>query len=226
MKISIIVFPGSNCDQDIKNSLISCMKITPKMVWYLDEFSLDTDLVIIPGGFSYGDYLRSGAIASKSSIMKKIISISKKGIPIFGICNGFQILTEANLLPGTLVLNNSLKFICRNVFLQISNNDSLFSKFYKKNEIIELPIAHKMGNFRIRDKDLSSLIDNNQIIMRYCSMLGVCDDTTNPNGSIHNIAGLINKEGNIFGMMPHPERYYNNINKDLHMQKIIKSLLS
>ena len=199
--------------------------MNPKLVWYLDDIPDRTDLVIIPGGFSYGDYLRSGAIAAKSNIMSKIIKLSGKGIPIIGICNGFQILTEANLLPGTLVLNNNLKFICKNVFLKITNSKSLFTNSFSSNEIIQLPIAHKSGNYRIDNNNFKELVDNNQIVMRYSSQSGVCKDEFNPNGSIYNIAGIINKKGNILGMMPHPERHSGNINVDIYMKKILKSIL-
>ena len=224
MNISIIVFPGSNCDKDVKNSIINTTKVNPKLVWYQDDIPSNSELIIIPGGFSYGDYLRSGAIASKSYIMKKIISLSKKGLPIIGICNGFQILTEANLLPGTLVLNTNLKFVCKNVDLKIINNSSIFSNCFDNNEVIRLPIAHKIGNFRINQIDLKNLIDCNQIIMQYCSEDGSCIEKFNPNGSMHNIAGIMNKKGNILGMMPHPERHYGSQNIDFYMKKIINSI--
>ena len=225
MKVSIIVFPGSNCDKDVEKSVTLSLNMKPKLVWYLDDIPDRTDLVIIPGGFSYGDYLRTGAIAAKSNIMSKVIKLSGKGIPLIGICNGFQILTEANLLPGTLVLNNNLKFICKNVFLKITNSKSIFTNSFSINEIIQLPIAHKSGNYRIDNNNFKELIDNNQIVMRYSSQSGICKDEFNPNGSIYNIAGIINKKGNILGMMPHPERHYSNKNVDIYMRKILKSIL-
>ncbi len=226
MNVCIIVFPGSNCDKDIEKSLISSLKIKPMLIWYLDELPSNPDLIIIPGGFSYGDYLRSGAIASKSRIMKNIINLSKKGIPIIGICNGFQILTEANLLPGTLVLNNKLKFLCKNTYLKIINNKTNFTKNYNLNEVIQMPIAHKMGNYQASDYDFRKLIDNNQIIMRYCSDDGICNERYNPNGSIYDIAGIVDQNGLVLGMMPHPERHYGHTNVDINMKKIITSLTS
>tara|TARA_S200000501_G_C20733664_1_gene704030 strand:+ start:90 stop:773 length:684 start_codon:yes stop_codon:yes gene_type:complete len=223
MKPSIIVFPGSNCDRDIFSSLQNIYGKDPNLVWYEDDFPKKTDLIIIPGGFSFGDYLRCGAIASKSKALNKINIFIKKGTPIIGICNGFQILTEAGFLPGTLLMNKNLKFICKCVDLLLTNKNCKFTNSFNTSRII-LPIAHKVGNYYINQHGLNSLIENDQIIFRYSSSKGQCNDANNPNGSIYNIAGIINKRGNVLGMMPHPERFYNNIDKDLIMKRIIESI--
>ena len=224
MTPSIIVFPGSNCDNDIFNSIKNIYGLNPNLVWYQDVIPKRTELIIIPGGFSFGDYLRCGAIAAKSKILKQINEFIKKGTPVLGICNGFQVLTEANFLPGTLLMNKNLKFICKCVNLSVVNNESSFTNLFNKNETINLPIAHKVGNYYINENGLEKLISNNQIIFRYSSESGSCNQNNNPNGSVFNIAGIINNKGNVMGMMPHPERYYNNKDKDIIMKKIIESL--
>ena len=223
MKVSIVIFPGSNCDQDIASSLFSITKKKPTLVWYKDSIPNNTSLIILPGGFSFGDYLRSGAIASASKIIREVISFSKKGVPIIGICNGFQILTEGNLLPGTLIINNNLKFICKDVFLKVINDKSIFSKAIK-DRIFNLPIAHKMGNYVISKNDLEKIKSNDQILFKYCSKSGDTSNKYNPNGSIENIAGIISENHKILGMMPHPERFTEIKQKDLIMKKILRSL--
>jgi len=224
MNSSVIVFPGSNCDLDIANSIFETTGKKANFVWYNDKISKNTDLVIIPGGFSFGDYLRSGAIASTSNIIKQIVNLSSKGIPILGICNGFQILTEAKLLPGALILNNNLKFICKEISLKIENIDCIFTRGIK-DKIVRLPIAHKMGNYRVTKEILNKLIDNQQIVFRYSNLKGECDEKSNPNGSIFNIAGILDKNKKILGMMPHPERYTSLKKKDIVMKKILNSIL-
>ena len=224
MKPSIIVFPGSNCDQDIFNSIKNIYGHKPNLIWYQDIIPKNTDIIILPGGFSFGDYLRCGAIAAKSKILKQINDFIKKGTPVLGICNGFQILTEAGFLPGTLLMNKNLKFICKCVNLSVVNTNSSFTNFFSKNDIINLPIAHKVGNYYIDKSKLEKLIINNQIIFRYSSESGKCEQASTPNGSVYNIAGIINEKGNVMGMMPHPERFYNNANKDTVMKKIIESI--
>ena len=224
MTASILVFPGSNCDIDIFNSISSISGEKPNLVWYSEKIPKNTDLVVIPGGFSFGDYLRSGSIAATSKIISHVKSLAIKGIPILGICNGFQILTEAKLLPGTLILNNNLKFICKEIYLKISNNKSLFTKELP-NKIINMPIAHKMGNYRVSQNKLSELIDKNQIAFRYSSSKGACDSKSNPNGSVYNIAGVLSENNKILGMMPHPERFTNIIDKDVIMKTILKLIL-
>ena len=224
MNVSIIVFPGSNCDLDIFNSILSITNIKPKLIWYDDYIPKNTDFIIIPGGFSFGDYLRSGAIASTSKIIKQVYQLSKKGLPILGICNGFQILTEAKLLPGTLIMNKNLKFVCKEVKLKIINNTSIFTKKIN-DEVIELPIAHRMGNYTISNEELNEVINKDQIAFKYCSSQGKCDEQSNPNGSIQNIAGILSKNKRVLGMMPHPERFKSLRSKDVIMRKIIRSMI-
>lgn len=198
MKFAVIVFPGSNCDVDMYHAIKDELGEEVEYVWHdvesLDEF----DGILLPGGFSYGDYLRSGAIARFSNVMKAIIEAAEKGKPILGVCNGFQILLEAGLLPGAMRRNNSLKFICRPVELRVENNETMFTAAYEKDEVITIPIAHGEGNYYCDEETLQKLIENRQIVFRY--------HTENPNGSLHDIAGIINEQGNVLGMMPHPER--------------------
>jgi len=205
MKITIIVFPGSNCDRDIATAIKKCLNISPKMVWHKDSMLPKTDLIILPGGFSHGDYLRAGSIASRAIIMKEVIKKAKNGTPVLGICNGFQILTECGLLPGILMQNKSMKFICKYVNL-ISNHKNFWvsEKYLKK--VISYPIAHQDGNYYASSAIIQKLEDENRIIFRYCSMNGKVDQDSNINGSINNIAGIVNDNGRILGMMPHPER--------------------
>ena len=216
MKPAIIVFPGSNCDQDILHSIRNIYGKAPKLIWYQETIPNKTDLIIIPGGFSFGDYLRCGAIAAKSNIISQINKFVSKGTRVLGICNGFQILTEARLLPGMLLMNKNLKFICKNTHLIVKNNTSKFTNKFNKNETLQMPIAHKVGNYFISEDGLKSLISNNQIILR--SPIKVFKRNRNPNGSTYNITGITNKTGNVMGMMPHPERFYNNKNKDFAMK--------
>ena len=205
MKSSVIVFPGSNCDRDVAVALEK-FQIKNKMVWH-DETSLpQSDLVVLPGGFSYGDYLRTGCIASKSKIVKDVIKHAKKGGLILGICNGFQILIETGLLPGVLLRNAKLRFLSKNVFLKVINTKNKFCKNYEKKNVIELPIAHNEGNFFADDNIIKELEDKNMIAFKYCDKNGNINEKFNPNGSTNNIAGLLSENKNILGMMPHPER--------------------
>ncbi len=224
MKPSIIVFPGSNCDKDIFHSIKNIYGKPPNLIWYQNEIPHNTDLIIVPGGFSFGDYLRCGAIAAKSKILKQINLFINKGTPVLGICNGFQILTEAGFLPGMLIMNKSLKFICKCVDLLVTNSVSKFTNTLRNNEILTLPIAHKVGNYYIDNDGLDKLISNNQVVLRYSNIRRQCTDIQNPNGSIYNIAGIVNAKGNVMGMMPHPERFYDDVKKDEIMKKIIVSL--
>jgi len=204
MHSSVIIFPGSNCDRDISVALEK-FGFKNSMVWHNENELPKSDLIVLPGGFSFGDYLRTGIIASKSKIIQPILSFAKKGGLILGICNGFQILTESGLLPGTLLRNKQLKFVCKNVHLKITNNSNNFlSRF--ENDVIELAIAHNEGCYYINKTELKKLKDNNQIAFKYCDESGNISNESNPNGSIDNIAGIFNKEQNILGMMPHPER--------------------
>ena len=204
MNSSVIIFPGSNCDRDMDVALKK-FGFKNKMVWHDDMELPKSDLVVLPGGFSYGDYLRCGSIASKSKIIKSIINFAKSGGLVMGICNGFQILIETELLPGTLLRNKYLEFICKNVFVKINNNKNIYFKNIKKN-ILELHIAHNDGNYFCSDGQIKEINDNNQIALFYCNKDGEVNEKYNPNGSSKNIAGIFNKEKNILGMMPHPER--------------------
>ena len=206
MKTSIIVFPGSNCDRDIAVSIRKLTRKKPKMVWHKETKFPKSDLIVIPGGFSFGDYLRCGAIASQSPIMKDVLLLAKKGVLVLGICNGFQILIETNLLPGALIRNKKLKFICKDIFIKTSNVKTAFTNKIKTNKILKLPIAHNEGNYFVPQNKLKSLQDNEQIAFSYCDKNGKINQSTNPNGSTYNIAGILNKKKNVLGMMPHPER--------------------
>ncbi|KXG09855.1 Phosphoribosylformylglycinamidine synthase subunit PurQ [Anoxybacillus sp. P3H1B] len=198
MKFAVIVFPGSNCDVDMYHAIKDELGEEVEYVWHdadhLDEF----DGILLPGGFSYGDYLRSGAIARFSNVMKAIQQAAEAGKPILGVCNGFQILLEAGLLPGAMRRNHSLKFMCRPVELRVENHETMFTSMYEKDEMITIPIAHGEGNYYCDEETLKQLIDNRQIVFRYYG--------ENPNGSLADIAGIINEKGNVLGMMPHPER--------------------
>ena len=225
MNSSVIVFPGSNCDRDIAVALEK-MQFKNKMVWHKETTLPKSDLIIIPGGFSYGDYLRSGAIAGKSSIINEVIKAATNGCLVLGICNGFQILTETGLLPGALLRNKKLKFICKYVNLLIENNLTPFTSKYKKNEKIKIPIAHNEGNYFADDKTLNDLQNNNQIVLKYCDENLNINEESNPNGSCLNIAGIINKNKNVIGMMPHPERCVEDILGGTDGSGIFQSLLS
>ena len=193
----VVVFPGSNCDQDAVHVLKNVLHQEVRLIWHKEASLDDVDAVVLPGGFSYGDYLRTGAMARFSPVMKAVTDFAKKGGLVLGICNGFQILVESHLLPGALMRNQSLHFVCESVSLKVENNKLPFTNKYKKGEEIHLPIAHMDGNYYLDQKRLEEIEKNNQIVFRY---------TKNPNGSLHDIAGITNKEGNILGLMPHPER--------------------
>ena len=217
MKFAVIVFPGSNCDNDAYHVIEKQLGMSVDFIWHKDN-NLDAyDSIIIPGGFSYGDYLRAGAVARFSNIMEEIKKASKKGKSIIGICNGFQILVESGLLPGALITNKSTNFISKSINLEVINHDSIFTKNYTNNEIISMPIAHKQGNY-YADKDLlKKLRDNNQIAFKY---------QNNPNGSCDDIAGIFNDKKNILGVMPHPERAADNILGSKDGIKIFESMIS
>ena len=204
MKSAVITFPGSNCDRDMDVALKK-FGFKNKMVWHNDAEIPKSDLVVLPGGFSYGDYLRCGSMASKSKIMQSVINFANSGGMVMGICNGFQILVETGLVPGVLLRNKYLEFICKNVFVKIDNKDNPYFKNLEK-DIFELHIAHNEGNYFCSNDELKSLEDNNQIAVTYCGEDGTENETTNPNGAIKNIAGIFNNNKNVLGMMPHPER--------------------
>ena len=203
--VSIIVFPGSNCDRDLAIAIQKHLNVKTEYIWHNEAKIKHHEMIFIPGGFSFGDYLRAGVLATKSPAIKEVINFSKKGVPIIGICNGFQILTECKLLEGSLLANKNQLFICKDIFLKIENKKSIFSKNIKKN-ILKFPIAHGQGNYYASKDSLKKLEDNEQIIFRYCSNKGSVKNKNNPNGSLNNIAGITNKKKNILGMMPHPER--------------------
>lgn len=197
MKFAVVVFPGSNCDVDMYHAVKDELGEEVEYVWH-DSDNLDEyDGILLPGGFSYGDYLRTGAIARFSNVMKEVVKAAEAGKPILGVCNGFQILLEAGLLPGAMRRNESLKFICKPVQLKVENNESMFSSTYEQGEIITIPIAHGEGNYYCDEETLARLKENKQIVFTY---------EQNPNGSLDNIAGIMNEKGNVLGMMPHPER--------------------
>ncbi len=204
MKSSVITFPGSNCDRDMDVALKK-FGFNNKMVWHNDAELPKSDLVVLPGGFSYGDYLRCGSVASKSKIMNSVINFANSGGLVMGICNGFQILVETGLVPGVLLRNKYLEFICKNVFVKIDNKDNPFFKNLDK-QVLELHIAHNEGNYFCTDDQLKEIEDNNQIAIYYSNENGKTDKKDNPNGSTKNIAGIFNKHKNVLGMMPHPER--------------------
>jgi len=205
MKFGVVVFPGSNCDMDMVYVLETIMRQEVVKLWHKDTNLQECDFIILPGGFSFGDYLRSGAIAKFSPIMNEIIGFANAGGYVMGICNGFQILTESGLLPGALLHNTSHKFICKNIYLKTITRNTLITNSYT-NRAIKIPIAHAEGKYFADHPTLQSLIENDQILFKYCNEDGDITDNTNPNGSLMNIAGVCNKERNVFGMMPHPER--------------------
>jgi phosphoribosylformylglycinamidine synthase len=207
MKFGVVVFPGSNCDHDCYHVAKHVMGVDTEFIWHKDRADLsDFDCIIVPGGFSYGDYLRPGAISTHSPIMKDIKFYAESGRLLIGICNGFQVLVEAGLLPGVLMRNRTLKFICRDVHLKVENNNTPFTSEYSAAEVIKVPIAHHDGNYFADDETLKSLKENGQILFSYSTAEGETSVEANPNGSAMNIAGICNKEGNVLGMMPHPER--------------------
>ena len=224
MKSSVIVFPGSNCDRDIAVALEK-MQFKNKMVWHKETSLPKTDLIVIPGGFSYGDYLRSGAIAGKSLIIDEVIKAANSGCLILGICNGFQILTETGLLKGTLLRNKNLKFINKDVNIKVINNETKFSNKYKKDEILKINIAHNEGNYFTNPNHLKELTNENLIAFKYCNQNGEITKESNPNGSLENIAGIFNTKKNILGMMPHPERMVDNLISNTDGVNLFSSLL-
>ena len=225
MKSAVIVFPGSNCDRDAK-TVLAATGLAPVMVWHGDAELPKVDLVMLPGGFSYGDYLRSGAMAAHSPIMREVKAHAARGGKVIGVCNGFQVLTEAQLLPGILMRNKNLKFLCKEVFLRVENTSTAFTAKYAKGQVINVPIAHHDGNYFADGDTLKSLEDNAQVAFRYCDASGVVNDASNPNGSQANIAGVFNKEKNVLGMMPHPERHAESLLGGTDGTAIFASLLA
>ncbi|MEC4986553.1 MAG: phosphoribosylformylglycinamidine synthase subunit PurQ [Oscillatoria sp. PMC 1068.18] len=225
MKFGILVFPGSNCDRDVAMVTSQLLEMPTRMVWHEETEISDLDVVVIPGGFSYGDYLRCGAIARFSPVMQSVINHAQQGKYVLGICNGFQILTEVGLLPGALTRNRDLHFICDRVPIKVENTNLPWTQAYSPNQIITLPIAHGEGRYYADNDTLKSLEDNQQILFRYCTQTGEINETSNPNGSLNNIAGITNKKGNVLGMMPHPERASDPVLKATDGRKLFEALI-
>ena len=201
MKSHVIVFPGSNCDRDVAVAIERISGSAPEMIWHKNTSIAKSDLIVVPGGFSYGDYLRCGAIASTSPIINEVVKKAKTGVPVIGICNGFQILIETSLLDGALIRNNSLSFICKDIYIKPENTSSIFTK-----NNVKLHIAHNEGNYFATNDTIKKINDNDQVAFRYCDANGLINEGSNPNGSIDNIAGILNDNKNVLGLMPHPER--------------------
>ena len=225
MKSSVIVFPGSNCDRDIAVALEK-MQFKNQMVWHKETKLPKSDLIVIPGGFSYGDYLRSGAIAGKSLIIDEVIKAANSGCLVLGICNGFQILTETGLLKGTLLRNKNLKFVNKDIYIKIMNNNTKFTHKYKNDQILKINIAHNEGNFFTDQKHLEELKKENLIAFKYCDEKGDFNEDSNPNGSLDHIAGIFNTNKNILGMMPHPERMVDEVISNKDGTNLFSSLLN
>ncbi len=202
----VIVFPGSNCDHDAYHALKHVMHADTKFLWHKDTDLSGIDFLIVPGGFSYGDYLRSGAIARFSPIMQSVVKFAEAGKPVMGICNGFQILLESGLIPGAMLHNQHLKFVCKNTYIRVEHTDSMFTSALQANQVLDIPVSHGEGNYKIDDDGLKALQDNDQIIFRYCDAEGNLSEEANFNGSTDHIAGITNIQKNVLGMMPHPER--------------------
>jgi len=206
MKFAVVVFPGSNCDHDAFHAIGHVLQRSVEFIWHQSENLQGCDAIILPGGFSYGDYLRTGAIARFSPVMKSLEKFANSGGLVLGICNGFQILLEAGLLPGAMMRNSGLRFICRHVYMRVENTDSPFTNAASKGQILKIPIAHSDGNYSCDEATLAELENNRQILFRYTSPDGKDDSAGNPNGSVANVAGICNRERNVAGLMPHPER--------------------
>ncbi len=225
MKFGVVVFPGSNCDHDTYHVLKHELNVEVNFVWHKETNISQHDVVILPGGFSYGDYLRCGAIAKFSPVMKEVVTFAKSGKPVLGICNGFQILLEAGLLPGAMLRNRSLRFICRDVHLRVENRGTLFTNLFQEGDRIRIPIAHMEGNYFADEETLKKLNDEGNIIFRYCDHEGNLTHETNYNGSIDYIAGICNKKRNVLGMMPHPERCSEPILGNINGKTIFNSII-
>ena len=225
VRFGIVVFPGSNCDHDAYHVCKHVMHQDAEFLWHKDADLKNSDVIILPGGFSYGDYLRCGAIARFSPVMKEVVRFARDGGTVLGICNGFQILVESGLLPGVLLRNTSLRFVCKFVNLRVENATTRFSNDCAPGEVLSIPIAHGDGNYFTDPETLAQLESNSQIIFRYCTSEGAIAEDANPNGSLANIAGIINEDGNVMGMMPHPERASDPVLRHTDGQKIFRSLI-
>jgi len=225
MKFGVVTFPGSNCDQDMIYVLRSMLGQEVVHLWHKDHDLQGVDFVVLPGGFSYGDYLRSGAIARFSPIMDEVFAHAKRGGYVMGICNGFQVLTEARLLPGALLHNNTRKFICKNVYLKPQSSRALLTATLDREQPLQIPIAHGEGNYYASADVIKALNDNDQVLFRYCNADGEVTEEANPNGSLENIAGVMSAEGNVFGMMPHPERAADPTLSNIDGREIFEAIL-
>lgn len=225
MKFGVLIFPGSNCDHDMIYVLRDILNQEVVELWHKDTDLQDCDAIAVPGGFTYGDYLRSGALVCFSPIMKKVVEFAHNGGLVFGVCNGFQILCEAGLLPGTLLHNENQKFICKNQYIKVENTDTAMTMFVDKDKALKIPIAHGQGRYYAPDSTLQEMLQNGQIVWRYCDEDGKLNQKANPNGSVMNIAGVCNVEKNVFGMMPHPERAADPELKNTHGLIIFKSMI-
>lgn len=226
MKFGVVVFPGSNCDRDVVTVTEGLLGQPTRLVWHQETDLRDLDAVVIPGGFSYGDYLRCGAIARFSPVMTAVVEHAQQGKPVLGICNGFQVLTEVGLLPGALIRNRDLHFICDRVPLKVENTQTYWTKNYQSEQVITLPIAHGEGRYYADEETLKALEDHQQILFRYCDREGEITEAANPNGSLGNIAGIMNRQGNVLGMMPHPERAADPALQATEGQVLFKGLLA
>ena len=225
MRAAVVVFPASNCDQDVARALEIVTGTAPEMVWHGDSSLPDVDLIVLPGGFSYGDYLRCGAMAAKTSVMRDVVRQADGGTHVLGICNGFQILLETGLLPGAMLQNANLKFVCRDVHLKLERTDTPFTRTYTDGSVLRIPVAHHEGNYFASDDTLAELEDGQQIVFRYTDENANVTDVANPNGSRNNIAGITNKQGNVLGLMPHPERAVDPLHGGVDGLPMFQSLL-
>lgn len=225
-KFGIVVFPGSNCDHDCYHVIKHVFSQECEFLWHHETDIEGFDCIILPGGFSYGDYLRTGSIASLSPIMNSVKKFAEAGNPVLGICNGFQVLVETGLLPGALIRNSSLKFACKWVNLRVDSTDNIFTEQLNVGDILHIPVAHGEGNYFCTSEELIALNENSQIVFRYCSEDGEINEESNPNGSIENIAGITNRAGNVLGMMPHPERCAEEILNGTEGRIIFESIIS
>ncbi len=225
MKFGVIVFPGSNCDDDMVYVLGKLMQLEVVKLWHKDRDLQGCDFLVVPGGFAYGDYLRAGSIARFSPIMESVIAHANNGGNVMGICNGFQILTEAGLLPGALLQNTNQKYVCKNIFLKPQTTDSLFTRHLNQEQAYKIPIAHGEGRYHASEEILKQLNDHQQVLFRYCQADGTIDEAANPNGSMENIAGICNEQRNVFGMMPHPERASDELLGNTDGRRFFESLI-
>ncbi|PCH92974.1 MAG: phosphoribosylformylglycinamidine synthase I [Bacteroidetes bacterium] len=225
MKFGVVIFPGSNCDEDMIYTLSSKMGQEVVKLWHKENDLQGCDFIVLPGGFSYGDYLRSGAIARFSPIMTEVIEHANSGGYVFGVCNGFQVLCESGLLPGALLHNNNQKFICKNIHLKSMTSNTILTSSVDSSDVLKIPIAHGEGRYYADESTLKSLLDNDQILFKYCDASGGLNQNANPNGSLENIAGICNENRNVFGMMPHPERAADSALGNTDGKKLFESLL-